>query len=96
MHYFNIAALPNLNSALRLLVIGSLSVGVTEPQIRSQLVVLFLEDQQAFLDTLAIDSIDVMQIFIIDRDGVLFYRDSGVYEDIKEEILRETLANLVD
>lgn len=96
VHYFSIAALPDLNPAIRLLVIGGISVGVREPEIRSQVVVLFLEDQQAFLDTLAIDSIEALQIFIIDHDGLLLYRDSGEYEDEKGKILRETLANLKD
>jgi hypothetical protein len=94
VHYFSIAPLPNLNPAIRLMVIGGISISVREPEIRSQIAILFLEEQQAFLDALAIDSIETMQILIIDREGLVFYRDTGEYQAEKGDRLREILADL--
>lgn len=95
LHYFSIAALPDLNAGVRLLVIGGISIGVREAEVRSQIAVLFLDDQQAFLDALAIDSIDAMQIFIVDHEGVVFYRDSGDFTAEKGALLGDKLVSLI-
>lgn len=93
-HYFSIAALPDLNPAIRLLVIGGMSSTLHEDEVRSQLAVLFLEEQDAFLDALAIDNIEVIQIFVMNNQGVIFYRDSGEYEPQKGQSLQEFIKSL--
>jgi hypothetical protein len=94
IYYFNIAALPDLNSAIRLLVVGGLSATVQEAAVRSQVVMLFLEDQQGFLETVAIDDIGLMQVFVVDSDGVLLYRDTGEYDEAKSKALRNFIVSL--
>src|SRR5690606_12684730 len=77
LQFWSIAALPELNSAVRLLVLGGTSAAVSDAEIRTQITVLFLEEQEAFLEALAIDNSDEIQVFIMDKDAVLYYHDSG-------------------
>jgi hypothetical protein len=89
--YWSIAALPNLNAAIRILVIGGMSGAVREPELRSQITVFFLEEQAAFLDALAIESPEEIQVFITDGAGSIYYRDTGVFTEEKGETLRQAL-----
>lgn len=93
--YFNIAALPDLNAGIRFLVIQGMSAGMRDDTVRQQVGILFLEEQQAFLDALAIDDTDTIRVFIIGGDGTLYYRDSGVYDDDAGDKLTAALADIV-
>jgi len=94
VYFFNIAALPNLNPAIRLLVMGGMSSTVHDDEIRQQIAVLFLDEQAAFLDALAIPDDSAIQIFVMDRQAVVFYRDSGEYTPEKGQSLQDFIANL--
>lgn len=94
LYYFNIAALPNLNPAIRFLVLSGMSASISDSGIRSQIALLFLDDQPGFLEALAIENTDAIQILVIDHQGVLFYRDSGEYDVQKAQLLQDFIASL--
>lgn len=93
--YWSIAALPDLNTAVRALVIGGTSIGVQDEAVRSQIALLFLDDQQAVLDALNVPDIEQIQIFIMDRTGTVYYRDVGEYTEMRATALREAIIALV-
>jgi len=95
LQYWSIAALPELNSAIRFLVMSGISAAVTETEMRPQVTVLFLEEQELFLDALEIESTDAIQSFIIDSDGVIYYRAIGEYSDIKGDDFRSAVDALL-
>lgn len=95
VQYWSIAALPELNSAIRFLVLTGISAGISDDEVRQQVTVLFLEQQAEFLDALAIDSDDAIQAFIMDSDGVIYYRTIGEFTTERGENFREVLDSLL-
>lgn len=94
VQYWSIAALPELNIAVRLLVIGGMSAGISEEDVRKQVTVLFLQEQADFLEALAIESDEDIQAFIMDSEGVVYHREIGEFSEEKGDNIRAALANL--
>lgn len=95
VQYWSIAALPELNSAIRFLVLTGISAGISDEDVRQQVTVLFLEQQAEFLDALAIDNDESIQAFIMDSDGVIYYRAIGEFTTERGENFREALDSLL-
>lgn len=93
--FYSIAALPDLNRAVRAAVIVGMSLGVSDPAVRDQIAVLFLEEQAAFLDALAITDTSTIQVFIMTGDGLILWRTAGVYDEAAADALRDALRDLV-
>lgn len=96
LQLWNIAALPELDAGVRLFVLGGISAAITDATIRPQITVLFLEDQELFLEALAIEDIEQIQIFILDKDGVVYYRESGEYTPEKGQLFTEMLQQILN
>lgn len=96
LQFWSIAALPELNPGVRLLVLGGISAGITDATIRSQITALFLEEQDVFLEALSIENIEQIQVFIMDNDGVIYYRESGEYSEEKGQAFTEALQQLLN
>ncbi len=95
VQYWSIAALPELNSAIRFLVLTGISAGISDEEVRQQVTVLFLEQQAEFLDALAIDNDETIQVFIMDSEGVIYYRAIGEFTTERGENFREALVSLL-
>ena len=95
VQYWSIAALPELNSAIRFLVLTGISAGISDDEVRQQVTVLFLEQQDAFKDALAIENVDAIQAFIMDSNGVVYYRTIGEFTTEKGDNFREALDRLL-
>lgn len=95
LSYYSIAALPDLPAAVRLMVVGSMNMGLQDEEARQQAAVLFLEDQQALLAALEVDDIDDMRLFLLDAEGTVYWRGRGAYNETTEADLREAVAELL-
>lgn len=95
VQYWSIAALPELNSAIRFLVLTGISAGISDDEVRQQVTVLFLEQQDTFIDALAIENVDAIQAFIMDSNGVVYYRAIGEFTTEKGDNFREALDRLL-
>jgi hypothetical protein len=91
--YYSIAALPDLAAGIRLLVLGGMSAGTREPELRQRAVVMFLEDQARFLEALEVADANTLQVFVVDASGVIFWRGSGEYTEESAGLLREWIAS---
>lgn len=96
LQLWSIAALPELNAGIRLMVLGGISAAITDATIRPQITALFLEEQDLFLETLAIEDSEQIQIFILGKDGVVYYRESGEYTEEKGQIFTEMLQQFLN
>lgn len=92
--YYSIAALPDLAPAIRLLVMGGMSAGVRDETTRAASIVVFLEEQERFLQSLTIPNPDVIQVFVFGRDGTVYWRGSGDYHQETGADLQAYLATL--
>lgn len=95
LSYFSIAALPDLSAPIRLLVVGGLAAGVREDAVRSQVAVLFLEDQAAFLEAVGAPNAEEMSAFIMDGSGRIYWQWRGLYSEAAAEDLRTALSGLL-
>jgi hypothetical protein len=95
LSYASIAALPDLNAFGRTGVIVGMSAGVRDQTVRDATAILFLDDQQAFLDALAVDNNGQMQAFIMGQDGTLYWRATGTYTPDQGDDLRDAWAFFV-
>lgn len=94
--YYNIAALPQLNAAIRFAVISGMSAGIRDDAVRDRTTILFLEEQERFLEALAIDDTETITILMLGQDGTVYYRDSGTYTTEAGEKLREAVQDILN
>lgn len=92
--YYSIAPMEDMNSGLRFIIINAMSSGTRDPLLRTQTILTFLEDLPIFLTSLALDNIDIAQIYIIDKEGTVYWQASGEYTEEAGLELQETLATL--
>lgn len=92
---WSIAALPELNAGIRLLVLGGLSAVISDADIRPQVTAIFLADQQAFLDELNIETPETIRVFIMDDAGVIYYTDQGIYTEESGIAFREAFQTII-
>lgn len=92
VNYYSIAALPDQAPAVRGLIVGGLNVGVRDPAVRARTLVLFLEEQAAWLDALEIDDGSRLAVLLVDEAGVIHWRTAGPYDASRAEALRAALA----
>lgn len=89
LSYYSVAALPDLAAGLRVLVLGGMSAGTREPELRQRAVVMFLTEQARFLEALEVADAETLQVFVVDASGTLFWRGSGTYSEASGALLRE-------
>lgn len=94
LDYASIAALPDLNPAIRALVVGGMSAAVARQEVRDRTVILFLEDQTTFLDALDVPDDEQMWVFILNGSGEVLYQQAGNFSDANAAAFREALAGL--
>lgn len=95
INFYNIAALPELNLAIRALVMGGMSAGIREDGVRDRTTVLFLQEQDRFLEALTIENTEQIAVFIMGQDGIVFYRDSGAFTTEAGDALRDALEEIL-
>lgn len=93
--YYSIAALPDLNAVIRGLVMFGIRSGVRDESTRSRLAVLFLDEQEAYLDALNIEDDSVIRAFLVDTEGVVYWTGAGVFEEETAASLREAVAAII-
>ncbi len=94
--YYSVAPLPNLSPAVRLLVVGGIQVGLSDEAVRAVSMVLFLEDQEAFLTALDITDTEQMSVLVLAQDGRLLGVVTGNYTAENAEALQSIVNNALD
>jgi hypothetical protein len=94
LNYYSIAALEDLSSPIRTLVMGGLNFGVSEPALRERVIVLFLPDQQGFIEALGFNTMNSMQVLIVNQQGQVVFSLAGAYSDTLAQALREAVQTL--
>ena len=89
--YYSIAALPNLDSGIRMLVLGGLQVGVREPDVRAVTTIAFLENQIAFTEALNTTT-DELRVFLMRDSGEIVWTTTGSYEAVNAEDFVESIT----
>lgn len=81
LRVYNVAALPDLNVAIRLMITGGLNTAVTDQAMRDVFILLFLEDPQAFLDALEIPNTSQIILLLLDSEGRVLWQGIGEYSE---------------
>lgn len=91
--YYSIGALPDVSSGIRLLISGGMRLAL-DNDVRDVSVLLYLQDQQAFADSLNISSLDASQLLILNPDGEVIWQTDGTYSEASVQALREQIGML--
>lgn len=91
--FYSVGALPDLPAGVRLLISGGMTL-VLESDVRDVSILLYLEDQQLFADSLSASSLDETQLYILNQDGDVIWQASGSYNDDLADELRQQVAGL--
>lgn len=92
--YYNAAILPDLAPAVRVVVRVGMNALITDSHLRDVTVTLFLADRDALLAALDIPGVDAIQVFLLNEDGEVLWRNSGEYAPEKGDGLVALLARL--
>lgn len=94
LRYYSVGALPDLPAGVRLLISGGMSLAV-DSDVRDAAVLIYLEDQTLFADSLGVDSLDETQLFILNGTGEVIWQTQGAYSKALADSLREQVAELL-
>lgn len=95
--FYSIAPLPSdIPALIRGAIVFGIRAGVPQPEVRDVIVVMFLDDQEAFVEAIGAEDNSSAQALIVDAAGTILYRDTGRFTEAKGAAYREALANLVD
>jgi len=93
--YYNVAAMPAVNPAIRTMITGGMAAAIPEDDIKSIVVMLFLEDVEAFIQALNIDESEALALMLLDIDGNVLWQGGGAYDEaVADEIRREVARRL--
>lgn len=88
LKYYNIPVFPDINPAIRVVIRAGLVVAIADPELQAISVTVFLENRDAFLAALNIPDVEAIQVFLVNREGDVLWRGSGLYDDTQGELLR--------
>lgn len=93
LEYYSIAALPDVSAPVRLLISGGMRLAIDD-DLKEVVALLYLDDQQAFADALAVASLEETQLFILDQNGDVIWHTSGGYSASHADTVREQITLL--
>lgn len=93
--YYNVAAMPAVNPALRTMISGGMAAAVPDDELKAIIVTLFLEDVDIFTAALDIESTDALALLLLDAEGGVLWQGAGTFDDaLADEIRAEVAARL--
>jgi type II secretory pathway component PulM len=91
--YFNLAALPDLAPAVRLLVQTGMSLAVDDEAVRDVTTISYLQDQATFISALNVADTEAMQVFLFNAEGDVLWQERGAYDEDLAEDLRQAVSD---
>lgn len=87
--YYNVPIFPDIEAAFRLIIRAGLVVAISEPELRTATITVFLEDREQFLDALKIPNVDAIHSLVLNANGEVLWQADGAYTDESGTALRE-------
>ena len=95
LQYYSIAALPDLDPAIRLLVTGGMNLAINDTDVRQVATVLFLEEQDRFITALGLDYIDSTQLILFKQSGEMLWQMAiSDYNATQDTLIRDALQQV--
>ncbi|HVU10918.1 MAG TPA: hypothetical protein VHD90_06550 [Phototrophicaceae bacterium] len=91
--YYNVPIFPSMAAPMRTLIRAGMVATISDAQLRAITITVFLDDRDQFLSSLNIADVSAMQVFLLDGDGDVIWRGSGVYTDAQGDTLHAALTD---
>jgi hypothetical protein len=91
--YYELPTIYEMPLLSRTFVNEGMRAGIPDQTARERTITLYL-DKEKFKSALDIPSEDDIYLFLVDRNGEIFWRSDGVYTQEKAENLLDTIKNL--
>lgn len=93
--YYSLPALKSVNPLVRAAIVGGMIVLIPDESVRALTIMLFLEDKDAFLAALAIETLDAPQALLLNPSGEIVWRATGDYSDSAAHDLRRAVEDFL-
>lgn len=93
--YYSLPALKSVNPLVRAAIVGGMIVLIPDESVRAVTIMLFLEDKDAFLAALAIETLDTPQMLLLNPSGEIVWRATGDYSDSAAHDLRRAVESVL-
>lgn len=90
---YYVPILPKDTADSALFIIGGMALYASGEEDRQRTIVVF-SDVEAFNEVLVVEGTDNIRLFLVDKDGQVFWQNEGVYTAEKFNNLADTLAQL--
>jgi hypothetical protein len=95
--YYNVAVFPaDIAAPIRSFIRLGMNVAITDDALKAVTITAFLDDRDSFLAALRIPDVDSIQLFLLNRDREIIWRESGGYTSSKGESLRQAVISRVE
>ncbi len=91
--YYSVGALPDLPAGVRLMISGGMSFAL-DTAVRDVSILLYLEDQELFANSLSASTLDATQLLMLNSDGEVIWQAQGTYSDSLANDLRSQIESL--
>lgn len=92
--YYELPTIYEMPSFSRTFINEGMRAGIPDQTARERTITLYL-DKEAFKSGLGISSEDEISLFLVARDGKIYWRNTGIYTDIKANELQAELEELI-
>jgi hypothetical protein len=73
-----------------------MNVAITDDALKAVTITAFLDDRDSFITALRIPDLDSIQLFLLNQDREIIWRESGSYTPSKGESLRQKVISQVE
>lgn len=91
--YYELPTIYQLPALSRTFINEGMRAGIPDPTSRERTVTFYL-DKSVFKQALGIDTEEEIQLFLVDRQGTILWREEGLFSPEKQQSLLEALEQL--
>lgn len=89
LSFYNVPVFPDIEPAFRLVIRAGLVVAISEPELRTATITVFLEDRDQFLEALNFPDVEAIQSLVLNANGEVLWQADGAYTEEAGTSLRE-------
>jgi len=86
LDFYELPTIRKMNFVYRRFIDGGMRAGIRSIETRGRTITLYI-DKIPFKEMLEIESEDTISIFVVDRDGEIFWRNEGAFDQEKAQSL---------
>ncbi|MFW9960734.1 MAG: hypothetical protein ACFFDV_06945 [Candidatus Thorarchaeota archaeon] len=92
LDFYELPTIRKMNFVYRRFIDGGMRAGIKSSETRSRTITLYI-NKTPFKEALEIENEDTIYVFIVDREGEIFWRNEGAFDQEKAQSLISIVKN---